>query len=228
MPDSLADLAFAHVLPRHATLTDEGRLAVAGLDVRALAGEFGTPLYLFDEDDFRLTCREYRAEFEGRWDDVRIAYAAKAYLSTAVARIVAEEGLGMDVVSGSELAVAQRAGFPPERVYFHGNNKQRDELEAALSWGIGHVVVDSFFELELLNELAAAAGRRQTVMLRISPNVDPHTHAATTTGILDSKFGFAIANGDAERAVGLALKAPGLDLRGLHVHLGSPIFETDP
>ncbi len=228
MRDSLQRLPFVHVLPRHASLTSAGRLSLAGLDVRALADEFGTPLYLFDEDDFRLTCREYRKEFGERWPEVRIAYAAKAYLSTAVARIVAEEGLGMDVVSGGELAVAQRAGFPPENVYFHGNNKQPTELEAALQWGIGHIVVDSFFELDLLNDLAAEAGRRQTVMLRISPNVDPHTHAATTTGILDSKFGFAIANGDAERAVGLALKAEGLDLRGLHVHLGSPVFETEP
>lgn len=228
MVSSLADLPFAHVLPRTTSLSVAGRLTVGGCDLRDLADRFGTPLYVFDEADFRETCRAYRREFESRWPDVKVAYAAKAYLSTALARMVAEEGLGLDVVSGGELAVARAAGFPAERAYFHGNNKQPAELEAALDWGIGHVVVDSFYELELLDGLAAARGRKQTVLLRISPNVDPHTHAATTTGLLDSKFGFAIANGDAERAVGLAMKATGLDLRGLHVHLGSPIFETEP
>lgn len=228
MPQTLGELPFAHVLPRNATLSSAGRLAIGGCDIRDLAEEHGTPLYVFDEDDFRETCREYRREFSARWEDVRVAYAAKAFLSTRIARMVADEGLGMDVVSGGELAVARRAGFPPEDVYFHGNNKQPDELQAALDWGIGHVVVDSFFELELLNRLALEKRMRQVVMLRISPNVDPHTHAATTTGILDSKFGFAIANGDAERAVGLAMGSAGLDLRGIHVHLGSPVFETEP
>ena len=156
-------------------------------------------------------------------------YAAKAFLCGPIARIVADEGLGMDVVSGEELAVARSAGFPMEDVYFHGNNKGPEELKFAVSeQGIGRVVVDSFHELELLNGVAGEAGVTQAVLLRVSPNVDASTHAKTTTGILDTKFGFAIETGDAEKAVVAAMAATHLDLRGLHVHLGSPIFGLEP
>lgn len=231
MPDypSLAALPFRHVLPHTASLSPQGRLSVGGCDVRELAAQFGTPLYVFDEADFRATCREFRHEFESRWADVTVCYAAKAFICKGLARILAEEGLGMDVVSAGELAVARAVGFPAERVYFHGNNKQPAELAMATGGpGIGRVMVDNFFELETLDRVAGEAGIRQPVLLRVSPNVDPHTHAKTTTGVLDSKFGFAIATGDAERAVKLAMDAPNLDLRGLHVHLGSPIFELEP
>jgi len=229
MYSSLDGLPYRHVLSHNAGIAPSGRLSVGGCDLRDLAAEFGTPLYVFDEADFRATCREFRREFEARWPAVRVAYAAKAFLCRGLARILAEEGLGMDVVSGAELATARAAGFPGENVYFHGNNKLPAELVGALGdGGIGHVVVDNFYELETLARLASERGIAQPVMLRVSPNVDPHTHTKTTTGVLDSKFGFAIATGDAERGVKLAMEAKSLDLRGLHVHLGSPIFETEP
>lgn len=224
----LEDLPFHHVLPRNSGLSPRGRLAIAGCDLRELAAEFGTPLYVFDEEHFRAVAREYRREFEARWPEARVLYAAKAYLSKGLARIVAEEGLGMDVVSGAELATALAAGFPAERLYFHGNNKSAAELRAAVAAGIGRVVVDNFHELELLERIAGEAETVQPVLLRISPNVDAHTHAKTTTGVLDVKFGFAIATGDANRGVKQAMDAPHLDLRGLHVHLGSPIFDLEP
>jgi diaminopimelate decarboxylase len=226
---SLDDLPYRHVLPRTAELSPAGRMAVGGCDLRDLAEEFGTPLYVFDEADFRQTARAFKLEFEARWPSVRVLYAAKAFLCTALARMVAESGLGMDVVSAGELAVARAAGFPAAQIYFHGNNKLPAELEMAVSHGgIGRVVVDNFYELETLDRIAGEHGVQQPVLLRVSPNVDPHTHAKTTTGVLDSKFGFAIATGDAERAVEMALEANHLDVRGLHVHLGSPIFETEP
>ncbi len=226
---SLDSLPFRHVLPRTSELSPAGRLSIGGCDVRELADRYGTPLYVFDEADFRATCREFRTEFEGRWPSVKVIYAAKAFLCKALARMLAEEGLGMDVVSGGELAVARAALFPSGQLYFHGNNKLPSELESALDHGgIGHVVVDNFYELETLDRIAVRKGVRQPILLRVSPNVDPHTHVKTTTGVLDSKFGFAIATGDAERAVRLAMEASHLDLRGLHVHLGSPIFEVEP
>lgn len=225
---SLDELPYRHALPRTSAISPHGRLSVGGCDVRELVQEFGSPLYVFDEADFRSTCREYRAEFEARWDHVRVLYAGKAYLCRPLARIVAEEGLGMDVVSGGELAVARAAGFPMDRVYFHGNNKGPEELALAVSAGVGRVVADNFHELELLDIVAGEQGVRQPVLLRVSPGIDPHTHEKTTTGVLDSKFGFAIHTGAAHRAVQVAQAAPNLDLRGLHVHLGSPIFELEP
>lgn len=225
---SLDELPYRHVLPRTSAISPHGRLSIGGCDVRELVREFGSPLYIFDEADFRSACREYRAEFEARWHDARVLYAAKAYLCRPLAQMVAEEGLGMDVVSGGELAVAQAAGFPMDRVYFHGNNKGPEELALAVAAGVGRVVVDNFHELDLLQLIAEERGVRQPILLRVSPGIDPHTHAKTTTGVLDSKFGFAIHTGDAHRAVQIARAAAHLDLRGLHVHLGSPIFELEP
>lgn len=228
MTSHLDALPFRHVLPRTAALSPAGRLSVGGCDLRDLAERYGTPLYVFDESDFRETCREFRSAFASRWPEARVLYAAKAYLSRPLARMVAEEGLGMDVVSGGELAIALAAGISAERLYFHGNNKSLAELTEAVEAGVGRVVVDNFYELETLARIARERGLRQAVLLRLSPNVDPHTHAKTTTGVLDSKFGFAIATGDAMRAVEWAQGAEGLDLRGLHVHLGSPIFALEP
>ena len=231
MPNAnpLDALPYRHVLPHTAALSAAGRLSVGGCDLRELVEEYGSPLYAFDEADFRATAQEYRREFEARWPEVSVLYAAKAYLSRPLAAIVAEEGLGMDVVSGGELAVARAAGFPSSRLYFHGNNKGLDELEAAVTGdAVGRIVVDNFHELRELDRIVGERGGRQPILLRISPNVDPHTHEKTTTGVLDSKFGFAIATGDADRAVAEAQAAANLDLRGLHVHLGSPIFEVEP
>ena len=157
-----------------------------------------------------------------------MAYAAKAYLGRALAAIVAEEGMALDVVSGGEMAIAASVGFPPERIYFHGNNKLESELKEALAYGVGRVVIDNFHEMHLLNGLAQAASVRQPVLLRLSPGVDPHTHAHTTTGTLDSKFGIPLPTGQGEAAVRQALEMPGLEVKGLHAHLGSPVFEIEP
>ena len=216
------------LFPFTAAVNHADRLTIGGCDAVDLAAEFGTPLYVFDEDTLRGMCREFAAEFGARYANSRIAYASKAFVNPAIARIVDEEGLGLDVVSAGELAVAKAADFPPDKIYFHGNNKTPDELEFALEYGIGQIVVDSFHELGALDEIAGRRGARQDIMLRLSPGVDPHTHAATTTGILDSKFGFSIETGDAAKAIRQAIAAANLDLIGIHFHLGSPIFELEP
>ncbi len=210
------------------TGVSDDRLTLGGCSADELAAEFGTPLYVYDEATLRQICREFVGEFGSRYEDSQVLYASKAFINPALARLVSEEGLGLDVVSGGELAVAQAAGIPPEDIYFHGNNKGPEELEMALDYGVGRIVVDNFSEMELLDGLARSRGVVQDVMLRLSPGVDPHTHVHTTTGTLDSKFGFAIETGDAEAAMRLALKADGLDLVGVHMHLGSPIFELEP
>ena len=190
--------------------------------------EYGTPLYVLDEATLRARCRQFAGAFRQRYPNSQAVYASKAYINPALARIFAEEGLGLDVVSGGELAVAQAGEVPLAQVYFHGNNKTPGELGEAVSAGIGRIVVDSFHELELLEQICADAGTSQDVLVRVSPGIDPHTHAYTTTGIIDSKFGFSIQTGDAERAILQAIAAPHLNLRGLHFHLGSPIFELEP
>ncbi len=216
------------VFPTTVEVSEGDHLLLGGCDAVDLASEYGTPLYVFDEETLRSTCKEYVKEFTGLYPNTRVLYASKAFLSGALARLINEEGLGIDVVSGGELAVAKAVGFPPEDIYFHGNNKSADELELALGYGVGRVVVDNFHELDLLNALAAARGENQGILLRLSPGVDPHTHVKTTTGVLDSKFGFSIETGDGERAILAALDASNLDLVGIHFHLGSPIFELEP
>ena len=218
----------ADLFPLTAGVTPGGHLSIGGLDTVDLAADLGTPLYVYDEATLRGMCRAFVGEFTSRYPKTTVAYASKAFINPALAVLAGEEGLGLDVVSGGELAVARAVDFPMERVYFHGNNKTPDELRMALDAGIGRIVVDGLYELELLDELAAGAGRKQEIMLRLSPGVDPHTHAKTTTGILDSKFGISIDTGDAERAVRQALASRNLDLVGLHCHLGSPIFELEP
>ena len=222
------DPALVPVLPRTAGVTSDGHLTIGGCDAVDLAKEFGTPLYVFDEDELRSTCREYREAFASRYAESAVAYAGKAYLGRWLAALIAEERLGLDVVSGGELAVARSVGFPMERVHFHGNNKSAQELREAVEAGIGRVVVDNFHELSLLDDIAGALGRSQPVLLRLSPNVDPHTHKKTTTGVLDTKFGIPIDGGQAEEAVVEAKAKANLDLLGFHCHLGSPIFELEP
>src|SRR3972149_6720868 len=204
----------------------DNRLFLGGCDCRALAQEFGTPLYVFDEATLRSQCREFLREFGSRSPQVQVIYAAKAGLLRPLARLLQEEGRGLDVGSGGELGLAREAGFPLDRVYFHGNNKSPQELAWALDWGVGRVVVDNFYELELLEGLARERGRTHDILLRLSPGVDPHTHAHTTTGVVDSKFGFPLEQ--AATAIAKALAPPPLRLRGLHFHLGSPIFEVEP
>jgi len=157
-----------------------------------------------------------------------VAYAAKVYLGRALAAILVQEEMALDVVSGGELAIVASVNFPSERIYFHGNNKSALELREALDYGVGRIVIDNFHEMQLLNSLSQGAGKRQPVLLRLSPGIDPHTHAYITTGTVDSKFGIPLATGQGEAAVRQALEMPGLEVVGLHVHLGSPLFELEP
>ncbi len=239
----MADLDLASVLPRTAATTPDDHLTIGGCDTTALAEEFGTPLYVFDEEELRGCIGEYRWAFTSRYEKTLVVYASKAYLGRWIAALVAEEGLGIDVVSGGELAVVKSVGFPMDKVLFHGNNKSEQELREAVEAGVGRIVVDNFHELATLDRVAGEVGLWQRVLLRISPNVDPHTHAKTTTGILDTKFGFVLEEtgaggpqdasasaryGQAEEAVTQAMAAQNLELMGLHCHLGSPIFKLDP
>jgi diaminopimelate decarboxylase len=221
------DRAYATIFPRTTTVR-EGRLSIGGLDAQELTREFGSPLYVFDEHELRSTCREYLLAFTSRHADTEITYASKAYLSRWMASVAGDEGIGLDIVSGGELAVAMSAGFPAARCHFHGNNKGEDELREAIDAGIGRIIVDNFHELELVDRLARAMGRVQTIILRLSPAVDARTHAKTTTGTLDTKFGFPIATGAAEQAIADAQRMKGVDLAGLHSHLGSPLFDLEP
>ena len=217
-----------NVFPETAEVNDQGKLVIGGCNVLGLAEEHGTPVYVFDEETLRSRCRSFVNEFRKLYPASQVLYSSKAYINPALAKIFQEEGLGLDVVSGGELAVVRHAGFPLEKVYFHGNNKTAQELSEAVEQGIGRVVVDNFHEIELLNHIASEAGITQDILIRVSPGIDPHTHVYTTTGILDSKFGFSIETGDAAQAIRQALAASNLLLKGLHFHLGSPIFELDP
>ena len=222
------DPALVPVLPRTADQTAEGHLTLGGCDAVELAREFGTPLYVFDEVELREGCREWLNAFRARYPETVVVYAAKAYLGRAVAALMAEEGIGLDLVSGGELAIARAAAFPMDRAYLHGNNKSPRELREALRAGVGHVVIDNLREAAILNQIAADMGRMQPVLLRVSPNIDPHTHKYIATGALDSKFGVAISTGQAEEAVQGLRSLAALDLVGLHAHIGSQIFETEP
>jgi diaminopimelate decarboxylase len=221
----------------------DGVLTVGGMDVRTLAAEYGTPAYIFDEDDFRARCRAYRTAFEG----ADVYYAGKAFLCKAVVRILAEEGLNLDVCTGGELAVALAAGFPPERLGLHGNNKSVSELARAVRVGVGRIIVDSFDEIDRLAALALEFGVRPRVMVRVTVGVEAHTHEYIATAHEDQKFGFSLVNGGtgggsgtgagaadgheygrgaAAEAVRRVLAEPDLQLVGLHSHIGSQIFDT--
>ena len=217
------DELHAAVWPRGSHREDDGAVSFAGTDVRELAREYGTPLFVLDEADFRARCAEYAAAFG---DPASVHYASKAFLCTEVARWVAEEGLSLDVCSGGELRVALRAGFPPERITFHGNNKSVAELATAVEAGVGSVVLDSYHEIARLDHLARERGTVQPVMIRVTVGVEAHTHEFIATAHEDQKFGFSLRDGSAARAVAAVLDAPALRLGGLHSHIGSQIFET--
>ena len=210
-------------------VNDQGHLTIGGIDALALAREFGTPAYIIDEDMVRQNCRIYRRAMEKYFGgNSRPLYASKALSCTAIYHIVREEGMGIDCVSGGELYTAKTAGFPAGRIYFHGNNKTDRDLCDALDMGVGTIVVDNEDELHALSALAVERGMTQKILLRITPGIDPHTHRAISTGNVDSKFGRAIATGQAKAIVAEALSLPGIDLAGLHCHIGSQIFEIDP
>ena len=212
----------ASVWPATATRDESGALMLGGVDVRDLATEFGTPAYLLDEADFRSRCRDFVQAFAG----TDVHYAAKAFCSLAALRWVVEEGLGLDVCSGGELAAALRAGVPPDRIAFHGNNKSVAELEQALDAGVGRIVVDSFAEIARLAWLAEERGRRQPVLVRATVGVEAHTHEFIATAHEDQKFGFSVAGGDAFEACRRVLNLASLELVGVHSHIGSQIFDT--
>jgi diaminopimelate decarboxylase len=216
------------LFPLTAEINEQGHLVIGGCDAVELAEEFGTPLYLFDEVTLRHKCREFKEEFGKYRDDTLVIYASKAFLNKALAVMFKEEGLGLDVVSGGELGIAQSVDFPTDKVYFHGNNKTPEELNLALNLGVGRIVVDNLYELDLLSKLAEKRETRQDILLRLTPGVDAHTHRHTTTGTIESKFGFPIATGQAEDAVKEAISAANLSLLGLHFHLGSPVFDIRP
>ena len=207
------------LLPDSATLGDDGQLLVGGCDVAALADTYGTPLFVYDEAQLRARCREAVAAFGDG-----VAYATKAFLCRAMARLAHEEGMALDVASGGELAIALAADVPADRLVLHGNNKSVDELRRARSVGVGRLVVDSFDELDRLATLHDEDGLVPKVLLRITPGVEAHTHEFVMTGQDDSKFGFGLKVGDAARAVAEARQAPGVELVGLHAHIGSQVF----
>ena len=210
-----------HLWSRTATKAD-GVLEVGGVPLTDLVAEHGSPAYVLDEADFRVRAAAFRDGFE----DFDVFYAGKAFLCTTVARWIHEEGLHLDVCTGGELAVAERAGFPMEKVGFHGNNKSVAELERAVRLGVGRIIVDSFHEIERLSAVTAEAGREVGVMVRVTAGVEAHTHEYIATAHEDQKFGFSITAGDALEAVRRVHEAPGLRLLGLHSHIGSQIFDT--
>ncbi|MGV2386765.1 MAG UNVERIFIED_CONTAM: diaminopimelate decarboxylase [Thermobifida fusca] len=222
-PSPPADLLELHprVWPSTATRVD-GEITIGGVGVTELARKFGTPLYVIDEADFRARARDYRLAFE----DADVYYAGKALLTKAVARWVAEEGLKLDVCTGGELAVALAAGFPPERIGMHGNNKSAAELARAVEVGVGRIIIDSFDEIDRLERIAAERGRVPEVLIRVTTGVEAHTHEFVATAHDDQKFGLSLSNGAAAEAVRRLLTSPHLRLVGLHSHIGSQIFDT--
>ncbi len=221
----------AHLWPDTARLDPDGRLQIAGLDAAALAREYGTPLYVYDEATLRGQMRAFRKAFASRWAESAVAYAGKAYLSPALCALLVEEGLELDTVSAGEIALALRAGFPPERIHLHGNMKPDAELAYALDAGgsgVGRVVVDSLDELARVEALGHARGRPVAIWLRVNPDVHAQTHASIHTGHADSKFGLDLASGAVLEAARKAAASPWLDLAGLHAHAGSHLFEVAP
>jgi len=203
-----------------------GHLTIGGADTIELAKEFGTPAYIMDENKIRSMCRIYKDAL-ARYGNGLPLYAGKALCVKGIYRIIAEEGLGADVVSGGELHTIMAAGFPLERAYFHGNNKTDADIRDAIDAGIGCFIADNREELDAIEYYAALAGRKQKILLRITPGIDPHTHQKIITGNVDSKFGSAIETGQALQIVKYALSLPHIELEGLHCHVGSQIFEAD-
>ena len=213
------------VYPAGSRVNERGHLEVGGCDVVDVVAEFGTPAYIYAEEDIRSRARAYLDAFRSRTDDFEVLYASKAAPITAIYKLCAEEGLSVDVASGGELHMALRAGFDPARIYLHGNNKTEAELRYAAESGVGHVIVDSFGEIQRLD---AMLDRPQEVLIRVTPGVLPTTHSYVQTGGLDSKFGFGLEDGLAARAIAEVRASRNLRLVGLHAHIGSQIFELEP
>lgn len=217
------------MLTPNLTVSESGTLRIGGADTVELAKTFGTPLYVLDENMIRQNCRGYeeviRRDYAGRG---LICYASKALSCKELYRVTNSEGLGADVVSGGELYTALQAGMPPEKLVFHGNSKSDDEMRMAADAGVGRIVVDHLTELSRLNEIAGELGKTVGILLRVKPGIDAHTHSFIQTGRIDSKFGFALETGEAMEAVKAAIACENVKLLGLHCHIGSQIFETEP
>ena len=217
------------LVSKNLAVNGEGHLTVGGIDTVELAHEYGTPLYVMDEDLIREHCRSFKQSMDKYYGGKGlVCYASKAFCCKAMCRIMLEEGLGLDVVSEGELYTALSVGFPAEKLCFHGNNKTDHELSYALEQGVGRIIVDNIFELDRLNALAVKTGKTANIMYRIKPGIDAHTHNFIMTGQIDSKFGFALETGEAYEAVKKAISASHINLVGLHCHIGSQIFDIDP
>jgi len=209
-------------------VAENNRLNIAGVSAQVLAKEYGTPLYVMDEQLIRDNCRRFREAFKDDQDWNKVAYAGKAFLTIAMCEIIKSEGLYLDVVSGGELYTAYKADFPLKKVYFHGNNKTIDEIEMAIELRVGTFVVDNLHEMKVINEKAKEKGIIQRVLLRITPGIEAHTHDYIKTGQIDSKFGFTTLNNELEDVIKTALSLSNIKLAGLHCHIGSQIFELEP
>lgn len=214
----------AHVWPRNACRQEDGVITVAGVPLPEIVEEFGSPVFVVDEDDFRSRCQDMARAFGG---GENVHYASKAFLTKTIARWVDEEGLSLDVASAGELAIALAAGFPAERITAHGNNKSADFLRSCVREGVAQVVLDSEQELETLDWIAAREGRIQEVLIRVKPGIEAHTHEFIATSHEDQKFGFSLASGSAFAAARASINAENLRLVGLHCHVGSQVFDAD-
>lgn len=208
------------------SVDDQGHLTIGGVDSVELAQEYGTPLFVYDIELFRKRARAFQDTFKNAGIGYQVAYASKAFSSVAIYQVAAQEGLSLDVVSGGELYTATKAGFPKEKIHFHGNNKSWEELQMAFDEEIGCIAVDNFREIEQLKKLAEATGRSMNILLRVTPGIEAHTHDYITTGQEDSKFGFDLNNGQADRAFKATFEHSLLNVLGLHCHIGSQIFDT--
>ena len=217
-----------HLFPDKTSVNKSGRLEINNNDISDLVNEFGSPLYIYDENTIRNVAKNYLNKFKSQYENVHVSYSSKAFSNPILSQILNEENLGIDVVSGGELEILIRSKFPMNEVNFHGNNKSNDELIKAVQNNIGLITIDSFYELDLLNDICKGLNKIQDITLRLSPSVDPKTHELTSTGILDTKFGFSIETGAAKDAIQKAIEKENLNLKGIHFHLGSPIFELSP
>lgn len=217
------------MLTKNLSINKKNHLVIGKNDTVDLAKEYGTPLYVIDEDLFRENCRIYKNAMDKYYDGKGLViYANKAFCTKFSCRVVKEEGLGIDVVSGGELYTAIQTNFPMDKVYFHGNNKTVDEITMAVENGVGCVIVDNIYELEKLNEIAKEHGVVQNIMFRIKPGVDAHTHSFVQTGQIDSKFGVALENGEAFEIYKIASEMSNVKVDGVHCHIGSQIFDIEP
>ncbi|MGP4071987.1 diaminopimelate decarboxylase [Piscibacillus sp. B03] len=201
-------------------------LQIGGIDAVELANKYGTPLFVYDVNQIRERARSFTKTFESLGVDFQVAYASKAFSSIAMLQVAKQENLSLDVVSQGELYTAIKANYPVEKIHMHGNNKSREELEMAIEYNIGCIVVDNFYEIELLNEILEQKNAKTKVLLRVTPGIEAHTHDYILTGQEDSKFGFDLSSQQADRALKLLLNHERIDVLGVHCHIGSQIFET--